>query len=79
MKKQYYIEGWHNYPYPMLVTLYHDGKYYCNKIISTKYRDEFLDWAEEHGYTRGYRKEEIHVAAEHYHFLLANAIEELNK
>lgn len=79
MKKQYYIDGWYNYPYPMTVTLYHDGKYYCNKIISTKHRDEFLDWAEEHGYTRGYSKEEIHAAAEHYHFLLANAIEELNK
>ena len=79
MKKQWYCPNQDDIFHNKLVTLYHDGKYFCNKLISPSKFDLFLDWAEENGYTEGYDRETIHEAAEAYHYVMANAIEELNK
>jgi hypothetical protein len=79
LKKQYYIYDFDIFNPPIHITLYHNGKYFCDKLIQPNKLDNFYIWAKENGYEEGYSKEEIHAAAEHYHFLLANAIEELNK
>ena len=79
MKKQWYCPNQDDIYRPKLVTLYHNGKYYCNKIIGVRHFDEFLDWAEENGYTEGFDRETINEAAEAYHYVMANAIEELNR
>ena len=79
LKKQWYCPN-QDYIYrSKLVTLYHNGKYYCNKIIGVRHFDEFLDWAEENGYTEGFDRETVNEAAEAYHYVMANAIEELNR
>lgn len=79
MKFQYYVHNWDIFHPPIHITLYHDGKYFCDKLVHPTKLKDFYIWAEENGYTEGYSKEEIHEAAEYYNFLLANAIEELNR
>jgi hypothetical protein len=79
LKKQWYCPNQDDIYRSKIVTLYHNGKYYCNKIIGIRHFDEFLDWAEENGYTEGFDRETINEAAEAYHYVMANAIEELNK
>lgn len=79
MKKQWYCPNLDDIFRSHIATLYHNGKYFCNKFIPIGGANAFYDWCEKNGYTEGYDQEDYETALEYYTRIKENRIEELCK